>query len=125
MEKTIAQQLGIAIFPFVIKDSFGDIVYTEYANGSWEKTIYNERREVVSFVGLRRPSKKVGWVLEETRSTFNKKGQRIMTEWFVDGVLRSWEKYKFDKYGIESVSEMSDNLALQLEHYKQKRGISD
>ena len=125
MEKTIAQQLGITIFPFEIKDSFGDIVYTEYASGSWHKTIYNERREVVSFVGLRRPSKKVGWVLEETRSTFNKKGQRIKTEWFADGVLSSWEKFKFDKYGIESVSEMSDDLALHLERYKQKKGIND
>jgi hypothetical protein len=125
MEKTIAQQLGITIFPFEIKDSFGDVVYTEYANGSWDKTLYNESRKVVSFFSWRRPSKKVGWVFEETRMSYNKKGQRIKTESFVDGVLRSWEKFKFDKYGIESVEEMSDDLAQHLERYKQEKGISD
>jgi hypothetical protein len=33
--KTIAQQLNIKTFPFIIKDSDGNLIYREYSNGYW------------------------------------------------------------------------------------------
>jgi hypothetical protein len=35
--KTIAQQLNIKTFPFIIKDSDGEEIYREYSNGYWAK----------------------------------------------------------------------------------------
>jgi hypothetical protein len=40
--KTIAQQLNIEEFPFVIKDKNGKVIYTENSNGFWKKYEYDE-----------------------------------------------------------------------------------
>ena len=40
--KTIAQQLNVKDFPFVIKDKKGNKIYHENSNGYWEKSEYNE-----------------------------------------------------------------------------------
>jgi hypothetical protein len=37
MKKTIAQQLGITDFPFIIKDKNGNIIYYEYSDNFWER----------------------------------------------------------------------------------------
>ena len=39
--KTIAQQLNIKEFPFVIKDSNGQEIYFENSNGFWAKSEYD------------------------------------------------------------------------------------
>jgi len=39
--KTIAQQLNVKEFPFVIKDSQGNEIYFENSNGFWFKSEYD------------------------------------------------------------------------------------
>ena len=39
--KTIAQQLNIKEFPFIIKDKNGNQIYCEYFNGYWWKSEYD------------------------------------------------------------------------------------
>jgi hypothetical protein len=41
MKKTIAQQLNVKKFPFVIKDSNGNMIYFENYNGYWFKREYD------------------------------------------------------------------------------------
>lgn len=40
--KTIAQQLNIKQFPFIIKDKNGNNLYYENSNGYWAKREYDE-----------------------------------------------------------------------------------
>ena len=47
--KTIAQQLNIKEFPFVIKDSNGNQIYCEYSNGYWYKTEYDSNGNKIYF----------------------------------------------------------------------------
>ena len=42
MNKTIAQQLKISEFPFIIKDKNGNRIYYEKSNGFWSKYEYNQ-----------------------------------------------------------------------------------
>lgn len=39
--KTIAQQLNVKDFPFVINDKNGNIIYCEWSNGYWERWEYD------------------------------------------------------------------------------------
>jgi hypothetical protein len=41
MNKTIAQQLNIKDFPFVIKDKSGNQIYFEDSDGYWDKCEYD------------------------------------------------------------------------------------
>ncbi len=41
--KTIAQQLNIKDFPFVIKDKQGNEIYYEDSKGNWYKQEFNEQ----------------------------------------------------------------------------------
>jgi len=41
MKTTIAQQLKIKDFPFVIKDKNGNVIYYETSNGYWWKSEYD------------------------------------------------------------------------------------
>lgn len=40
---TIAQQLKIKEFPFIIKDKNGNRIYYEDSNGHWWKHVYNDK----------------------------------------------------------------------------------
>ena len=44
--KTIAQQLNIKTFPFIIKDDEGNEIYYETFNGFWEKREYADGKEI-------------------------------------------------------------------------------
>lgn len=47
MEKTIAQQLGITDFPFIIKDKNGKTIYYELPDNTWwRKTKYDSNGNV-------------------------------------------------------------------------------
>lgn len=37
--RTLAQFLEIEDFPFIIRDEKGNIIYTEWENGDWEKIV--------------------------------------------------------------------------------------
>lgn len=47
---TIAQQLKVKEFPFEIKDSKGNIIYSEYLSGYWERREYDSNNNQTLFV---------------------------------------------------------------------------
>jgi len=47
--KTIAQQLNIKKFPFVIKDDDGNEIYYEDSGGYWQKWQYNSNGNPIYF----------------------------------------------------------------------------
>jgi len=42
MKKTIAQQLGVTQFPFIIRDKNGNQIYIEDVGGYWKKRKFDE-----------------------------------------------------------------------------------
>jgi hypothetical protein len=46
---TIAQQLGVKQFPFVIKDDAGKEIYREESSGCWVKREYNNNGNEIYF----------------------------------------------------------------------------
>ena len=48
-DKTIAQQLGITKFPFVIKDDNGNEIYFELLDGFWRKSEYDHNDNLVHY----------------------------------------------------------------------------
>jgi hypothetical protein len=47
--KTIAQQLNVKEFPFVIKDSQGNQIYRENSTGYWVKKEYDSQGKEIYF----------------------------------------------------------------------------
>jgi hypothetical protein len=47
--KTIAQQLNIKEFPFIIKDDNGNQIYYENSTGSWVKQEYDSNRNCIYY----------------------------------------------------------------------------
>jgi hypothetical protein len=47
--KTIAQQLNVKVFPFVIKDKNGNQIYYEDSNGYWSKWEYDSNGNQIYF----------------------------------------------------------------------------
>lgn len=47
--KTIAEQLNIKDFPFIIKDKNGKVIYKEYSKGYWEKFKLDKNDYVLYF----------------------------------------------------------------------------
>ena len=47
--KTIAQQLKIKEFPFIINDKNGKEIYCEHSNGYWRKSEYDSNGNKVYF----------------------------------------------------------------------------
>ena len=77
MNKTIAQQLNITKFPFVIKDEKGNRIYYENSTGYWAKYQYDEKGNVVYYEDLdgyivdTRPKQTVEITLDEIAKKFN------------------------------------------------------
>jgi hypothetical protein len=47
--KTIAQQLNIKEFPFIIKDKNGNLIYSEYSTGYWYKCEFDSNGNRIYF----------------------------------------------------------------------------
>ena len=47
--KTIAQQLNVKEFPFIIKDEKGNEIYYEYANGSWARREFDSQSNLIYY----------------------------------------------------------------------------
>ena len=47
--KTIAQQLGITDFPFIIRDKNGNVIYIEDSDGAWVKYKYDTNGNIIRF----------------------------------------------------------------------------
>ena len=46
---TIAQQLNVKEFPFMIKDKNGKVIYREWSNGYWQKREYGANGKETRF----------------------------------------------------------------------------
>ena len=95
--KTIAQQLDIKDFPFVIKDKNGKVTYYEDSGGFWSKREYDKNGKETYYedsTGF--------WIKRE----FNKNGK----ETYYKDSGGYWRKYEYDKNGNRTYSEDSDGL---------------
>jgi hypothetical protein len=72
--KTIAQQLGVTKFPFLIEDENDSTIYSESSNGYWVKRKYDSNYNDVYYENSNgkiidnRPSKQIAQ-LEEIKNT--------------------------------------------------------
>ena len=86
--KTIAQQLNIKEFPFIIRDTNGNEIYYEDSNGYWRKRKYDSNGNLIY-----REASDGGWCKWE----YDSNGNRIYSEdsngW--------WCKYEYDYNGDE------------------------
>tara|TARA_R110000868_G_scaffold204078_1_gene452094 strand:+ start:712 stop:1095 length:384 start_codon:yes stop_codon:yes gene_type:complete len=95
--KTIAQQLKIKDFPFIIKDKDGNEIYRENSDGWWRKKEYDSNgREIYheNFCGF--------WSKKE----YDAHGKEIYRE--NSGGL--WSKREYDSNGNEIYWENSDGV---------------
>ena len=71
MNKTIAQQLNITKFPFIIKDEKGNEIYCEDSKGFWRKSQYDEKDNEVYF-----ENSNSYWI----KCQYDEKGNRVYYE---------------------------------------------
>ena len=62
--KTIAQQLNVKSFPFIIKESNGKVIYREESNGYWVRYEYDS-----SNIEIYLENSKGDWIKREYDST--------------------------------------------------------
>ena len=96
---TIAQQLKIKDFPFIIKDNNGNEIYREDSNRHWWKFEYNDKGNEIY-----REDSDGHWHKRE----YDDKGNIIYLE-NSDG---HWWKYEYNDNGNEIYRENSDGLII-------------
>jgi|SRR5690554_2395468 len=84
--KTIAQQLNVKEFPFIIKDSNGNEIYCEYSTGYWRKAEYDSKGNCIYFVNSKKE-----WFKRE----FDEQGSII----YYEDSGGYWVKREFDSNG--------------------------
>ena len=94
---TIAKQLKIKDFPFVIKDKNGNLIYRENSNGNWRKQEYDSNGNQIYFEN----SYGYWW-----KSEFDSNGNQIYCK-DSDG---DWWKWEYDSNGNEIYFENSNGL---------------
>jgi hypothetical protein len=95
MNKTIAQQLKISEFPFIIKDKNGKEIYFETSNGNWEKYEYDQNGKRIYF------ETSYGYW---SKYQYNQNGKEI----YYETSNGYWCKYEYDQNGKEIYSETSN-----------------
>ena len=91
--KTIAQQLNVTAFPFVIKDKDGKEIYYEDSDGSWWKREYDSNGKAIYF-----GNSKGFWC----KSEFDANGNEIHYE-DSDGFIRD-NRPKQDELTLEQIA---------------------
>jgi hypothetical protein len=76
--KTIAQQLNIKTFPFVIKDDRGNTIYFEHAKGRWEKQEFDNNDNLLYY-----ENNNGYWGKHE----YDEKGNKIYLETNINGIV--------------------------------------
>jgi hypothetical protein len=99
MNKTIAQQLKITEFPFIIKDKNGNRIYFEASNGYWEKCQYDQNGKLIGKVIYFETSNGY-W----SKYQYNQNGKEIYFE-NSDGY---WSKREYDQNGNQIYFENSN-----------------
>ena len=126
--KTIAQQLNVTKFPFVIKDHNGKQIYFENSKGYWSKSEYDTNGKKIYF-----EDSDGYWEKPE----YDANGNLIYCE-TSDGY---WIKYEYDAHGkliyretsygyiednrpkeiIVSMDEIADNMGIPVKQLKIKK----
>ena len=94
--KTIAQQLGVTDFPFIVKDNNGKQLYYETSDGYWEKWEYDSEGRVIYY------EDSTGYW---RKFEYDSDGNEIYYE-NSDG---DWRKFEYDSNGNETYYESEDN----------------
>ena len=93
--KTIAQQLNIKEFPFIINDKNGNRIYFEMPNGWWYKSEYDSNGNEIY-----RENSTEWW----SKSEYDSNGNEI----YYETSNGFWSKSEFDSNGNEIYYEDSD-----------------
>jgi len=93
--KTIAQQLNVTQFPFIIKDKRDNQIYYEDSNGYWNKCEYNSNGNQVYY-----EDSEGFWLKNE----YDSNGNRI----YYEDSYGYWYKKEYDSNGNEIYYENSD-----------------
>jgi hypothetical protein len=99
MIKTIAQQLNIKEFPFVVKDKNGNEIYHENSSGDWSKREYDSKDNKTYF-----ENSSGDWYKREYDSKDNK-------TYFEDSD-GYWYKREYDSKGNQIYFEDSDGVII-------------
>ena len=93
--KTIAQQLNVKEFPFVIEDKNGKEIYFENSNGDWIKWEYDSNGKCIYCEN----TNGVGW-----KSEYDSNGNQI----YFENSNGHWIKREYDSNGNRIYYENSD-----------------
>ena len=104
--KTIAQQLNVKEFPFIIKDSKGKEIYREYSNGFWYKSEYDSNGNEIYC-----ENSKGSWYKRE----YDKNGNQTYRE-NSDGYIEY--NRKIPEYTMEELVEKIGSFKLKINHGK-------
>ncbi len=97
MTKTIAQELKVTEFPFIIKDKNGKEIYFEDSNGFWIKREYDQNGKEIYYENSRG-----FW----EKRQYDQNGNRI----YFENSRGYWEKYQYDQNRKQIYFEASDGL---------------
>jgi len=97
--KTIAEQLNVKEFPFVIRDKNDNIIYTEYDDKSWYKREYDENANEIYYENSYGSS---------CKREFDDKSNLIS---YKDN-KGNWEKYEYDLNLNEIYHETNEGVIL-------------
>jgi len=92
--KTIAQQLNVKDFPFIIKDKNGNPTYFEYSVGNWSKYEYDSNGNQIYF-----ENSDGFWI----KRKYDSNGNQTYFK-YSDGY---WSKFEYDSNGKEIYCEDS------------------
>jgi hypothetical protein len=95
MNKTIAQQLKISEFPFIIKDKNGNQIYYEDSIGYWSKCQYDQNGKEIYF------ENSYGYW---SKCQYDQNGKEI----YFENSNGNWEKYEYDQIGNRIYFESSN-----------------
>ena len=84
--KTIAQQLNVTEFPFIIKDKNGNVIYYEYSNGDWRKYEYDSNGNPIYFE-----------YTDEYWSKWEYDSNGNIRYW--EDSVKDWGRYEYDSNG--------------------------
>ena len=95
--KTIAQQLNVKEFPFIINDSQGNKIYQEESNGFWEKKEFDSQSNDIYY-----ENSQGFW----EKSSCDSQGNRI----YYEDSNSFWVNREYDSLGNEIYYENSQGL---------------
>jgi hypothetical protein len=112
MNKTIAQQLNIKKFPFIIKDDNGNVIYSETSAKYWEKTEYDSNGNVIYYENSNK-----FW----EKTEYDSNGNVI----YFETSAKYWEKTEYDSNGNRIYYEDSNGRIVDYRSKKTEITLSE